>query len=171
MKYAQNINSIIDFPIKTIVLLLLTIFVFTKVSIAQETQNTFIPQPEFVKFKPGVFVLNKDTQVHISKAFASDLLPYIIDKIKNDTGLELEEKSGLPKTFLNTISLHISKDTRIKEEGYLLDISPTQIAIAATSYAGLFNGFQTLRQAIPINAKIKKPNNKIMLFFVSKILS
>lgn len=135
-------------------------FLFAVTVKAQENTNTFIPQPVSVEFKEGGFILNEKTQVFIPKRDKANLSPIIASKITNDTGLELNIKTGNPKGNSNYIYFQKVKNSNIEAEGYVLEISPSGITIKATDYAGMFNGFQTLRQSIPLgkNKEIAIPS-------------
>ncbi|GAA3647100.1 beta-N-acetylhexosaminidase [Flavivirga jejuensis] len=138
---------------KKTTLLFLLLLIFSGVINAQEIQNTFIPQPESVVLVSGGFKLDKDTQIFIPKKYNADLKPIVASKITNDTGLSLTIKSGRASASSNYIVFEKVKDASIDSEGYILEINTSKITIKATDYAGMFNGFQTLRQAIPIGTK------------------
>lgn len=130
--------------------LILLIFVFTLQVKAQVVQNAFIPQPESVEVSSGGFNLNAQTQVFIPKAFYNDLKPIVTAQFKNDLKLDVPVKKGRISASSNYIAFEKVRSSSIKPEGYILNVSPSKITIQATDYAGLFNGFQTLRQAIPV---------------------
>jgi len=113
-------------------------------------ENTFIPQPESVVFNSGGFHLNNETKVYISSKFYTDLHPIVASELKNDTGLSLSIHKGKAKVKSKFILFQKVKNTSIESEGYILEISDKNIVIKAKDYAGAFNGFQTLRQAIPL---------------------
>jgi len=128
-------------------------FVLSIIGHAQEHKNTFIPQPESVVFNSGGFNLNSQTQIFIPSKYSSDLAPIVASKLSNDTGLDLLVKKGRAKVKSNYILFQNVKDASIKPEGYVLEIAPSKIIVKAKDYAGMFNGFQTLRQAIPVGVK------------------
>jgi hexosaminidase len=117
-------------------------------------ENTFIPQPESVVYTSGGFNLNSETQIFIPKKY-SELVSIVKLKLKNDTGLDLNIKTSRLKLKSNYILFQKVKDDSIESEGYILEINPSGITIKATDYAGMFNGFQTLRQAIPVGSIIE----------------
>ncbi len=136
-------------------LLFITIFIFSIEGKAQERESTFIPQPESVVFTSGGFKLNEDTQVFIPKKYSKDLKVVIVSEIVKDTQLNLTVNTGRVKVSSNYIVFQIVKNASIKAEGYVLEITPSIITVKATDYAGLFNGFQTLRQAIPVSSDLE----------------
>jgi hexosaminidase len=58
--------------------------------------------------------------------------------------LELSEKNNI-----NTISFQLDPSVNLKFEGYILEITPTNIIIKANAENGLFYGLQSLIQLIP----------------------
>jgi hexosaminidase len=140
----------------------IAIFLFSLMGKAQE--NTFIPQPESVVFTSGEFNLNSETQVYIPSKYNTDLHPIVASELLSDTGLSLFINKGKAKVNSNYILFQKVKDASIDAEGYKLLISSDKIIIKAKDYAGMFNGFQTLRQAIPVgaNASTVIPNMKVI---------
>ena len=130
----------------------IAIFIFSIVGKAQERGKIFIPQPESVVLTSGGFQLNEDTQVFIPKKYSKELKAIVVSEIAKDTQLNLTVNTGRVKRSSNYIVFQIVKDASIKAEGYILEIIPSKITIKAKDYAGLFNGFQTLRQAIPVGS-------------------
>ncbi|WP_430933476.1 beta-N-acetylhexosaminidase [Saccharicrinis sp. 156] len=120
---------------------------------AQEKSPAFIPQPESVVTKEGSFLLSSNTTVYVPTKFKSDFQPYIGEKLLNDTGIKFQVKSGTRTPASNYILFDLTKDKSIAKEGYQLDVSSHSIIIKANTYAGLFYGFQTLRQTIPVNTE------------------
>ncbi|QCX36944.1 beta-N-acetylhexosaminidase [Aureibaculum algae] len=139
------------------------LFVFLVVlaySSGLKAQNNFIPQPESVVMKQGNFTLTNTTKIFLPKKFQKELNPYLVAKFEEDTGLILKTESKHPRINSNYIQFQITKEASVKSEGYILDISDVKIIIKAKDYAGFFNGFQTLRQAIPLGLakSIEIPN-------------
>lgn len=125
----------------------------TFVGNAQEQTVAFIPQPESVVFNEGSFELNSATQVFIPSSYYKDLKNIVSFKLVNDTGLHPAIEKGRAKTASNCIVFQKSKSAGIQPEGYVLEITPAKITIKAKDYGGMFNGFQTLRQAIPVEGQ------------------
>ncbi|GIZ10207.1 beta-N-acetylhexosaminidase [Flavobacterium sp. UMI-01] len=131
------------------IFIVIVAFLFTIAGRTQESQNTFIPQPQSVVFQQGGFLLSQDTQVFVPKMFSADLKPIVESKFKSDAGLNLSVKTGSAKAT-NCILFEKVKSKAIATEGYELEVTPSKIIIKAIDYAGLFNGLQTLAQAIPL---------------------
>ncbi len=141
---------------KLIKILILTLAISIAAK-AEEKSLNFIPQPETVVLKDGSFSLTSDTKVYIPKKLVADFKPYLSEKIKEDSGLNPEVIAG-KRASSNSILFEISKDESYTDEGYVLDVSTERIVVKAKNYAGLFYGFQTLRQAIYLNAdKVEIP--------------
>ncbi len=56
---------------------------------------------------------------------------------------------GTPEKNCLTLSINRTRNIEIGDEGYQLDIDPDGITISANTEAGLFYGFQSLRQILP----------------------
>jgi hexosaminidase len=120
----------------------------------QEAQKLhIIPQPESVEIKKGHFTLSSDTKIFIPGEFLKDFEPYVKEKMMNDAGLNVAVSEWEPSTSKNFIRFEKTDDPAIEDEGYLLEISANQIIAKASSYTGIFNAFQTIRQIIPANAR------------------
>lgn len=125
-------------------------------SLSGKTQeNTFIPQPESVIMTSGGFKLDKDTKIFIPKKYQTDLGSLVVAELKKDTQLNISMQTGSVSVSSNFILFQKVKESSIDSEGYILEISPSKIIIKATDYAGMFNGFQTLRQAIPVGTNME----------------
>ena len=111
-----------------------------------------IPAPESITLNKGHFTLDANTGMIINslnKSESSRLTKYLIEKIESETSVRVSSKKARKKN----ISLEILRqpNQNLGEEGYLLNISTTEIHIAANSYAGLFYGTQSLFQYIIAN--------------------
>ncbi len=112
----------------------------------------FIPQPQSVEMKSGSFIISERTKVFVPKEYLADFQPYLAGKLMSDAGLDVQIKAGNRTPATNFILFEKSAELTLGEEGYLLEVSPQKVVVKANSYAGLFNAFQTLRQAMPIQA-------------------
>ncbi|WP_299782410.1 family 20 glycosylhydrolase [uncultured Formosa sp.] len=133
------------------ILIVISIFLCSITGEAQE--NTFIPQPESVVFNTGGFQLNNETKVYIPSKNYTDLQSIVASKLKQDIDLNLSINKGKVRVSSNYIVFQKVKDASIDSEGYILEITDKKVVIKAKDYAGLFNGFQSLRQAIPVGIK------------------
>lgn len=108
-----------------------------------------IPQPSEVLEKPFGFLFNEETSIQfdtisgtsgLSEQFENlvQVLPF---PVKRAYASELSD---------NTINFQlVSKDSIPDDEGYVLDINNDRISLAGSAHAGLFRGFQTLKQVMP----------------------
>ena len=101
-----------------------------------------IPKPASLTTQPGEFTLSTQTRVQAddSDAEIRQLAKYLADHLhlhsQNDQGT-------------GVISLRLSDDTGLGEEGYELSVTVDEVRISANRTAGLFYGIQTLLQMLP----------------------
>ncbi|MDJ1471548.1 family 20 glycosylhydrolase [Cytophagaceae bacterium DM2B3-1] len=127
-----------------------TLLLFFSLCASLQAQTySIIPEPVSLQSTSGIFSLSSGTTLVASNnAEARKVATYFSDKIKPATGLNLktaESASGSKITFL----LNTKPDAAIKPDGYLLDVTPTEVTIKANQPAGLFYGVQTLLQLLP----------------------
>ena len=107
-----------------------------------------IPQPVKVMSRPGEFVVTARTVIWTDRAGATvgrQLAAYL----EPATGFALRVMSGGTPPA-RAISLR--RDATLKrlgDEGYLLDVKPSAVAVRAPTEAGLFYALQTFRQLLP----------------------
>lgn len=130
---------------------LCTMLLFSSALVAQKDVLRLIPQPESITMGKGSFQFSGSTKIIVPRQFMRDLAPYIIEKIKNDVGLTVDVQSGNSGS-INSVQFKKTNDRTIAQEGYVLEVSPNNILIKAKNYVGMFYGFQTLRQLMPITA-------------------
>lgn len=124
-----------------------------------------IPAPESIKVNKGHFVLDASTGMAINGLEpdrSSKLIGYLTDKIEDQTNVRVSAQKENEKNIVFEILKQPSKN--LGDEGYLLNITTTEITIVANSYAGLFYGAQSLLQYIIANntqTPIKLPNLSI----------
>ena len=154
-------NGLYSFNHIRSLILLITLPLLSSIKISEDVKPVnnetgkvyFIPQPESVKIGVGYFSLVPTTKIFLPEKFIDDLGPYIKEKIKNDAGLNVHVVQWNKTTSSNYIRFDITDDPSIAKEGYTLKISSKEINIKATTYAGFFNAFQTLRQTIDGDTK------------------
>ena len=111
-----------------------------------------IPAPENLKLEKGHFVLDTSTGISIKdieKAESAKLTTYIIDRIAAETSVVVSNKKQSKKNI--SLVLLRQPNENLGKEGYLLNISTSEIKITANSYAGLFYGTQSLLQYVIAN--------------------
>lgn len=125
---------------------------------AQTHQASIIPQPVFIQYSNGSFVINSNTAVKYNVT-QSDLKPaaeFFIAAVKNLSGIQLPVNSAKP----SVIEFELEKNEVIGKEGYTLNVSPQKIIIKANTKAGIIYGIQSILQTLPAirtNAKLEVP--------------
>ncbi|MBV6504134.1 MAG: Beta-hexosaminidase [Fimbriimonadales bacterium] len=105
-----------------------------------------IPRPNLVQQMPGAFNLSQDSRIS-ADAGAEGVADFLQDSLREGLGLSLMIGK---RPSRGGIRLQIDrKATDLGSEGYLLDVSESEILIRAHRSAGLFYGVQTLRQLLP----------------------
>jgi hexosaminidase len=110
---------------------------------------SIIPQPAEVAVGQGSFPLNASTV-------------YVVDFDDPKVEYAIEFFNGVSKDLFGTglsfaksarrNAIYIRKDETIAEEGYILEVTPKMIEIAASSPSGVYYAFQSLRQMVPAEA-------------------
>lgn len=124
---------------------------------------TIIPQPVSMSVQDGYFIIDKNTSL-VFKEKEKDLRQaanFFNAFIKDVAGYALPLHAKKKKTVL----LEIKNTKKIGDEGYLLNVSPTDIKIVANTKAGIIYGMQSLIQTLPqirTNAALTVPCMKIM---------
>jgi N-acetyl-beta-hexosaminidase len=109
--------------------------------------------PMEITQNPDSFKLAKNTAFTINDPSLEKVAAFFANKIKNSTGYILDIKSSQPES--NYISLNITSDIAVNNEGYLLDITSKGIEIKAKTPQGAFYGMQSVMQLLP--AEIESP--------------
>ena len=108
-----------------------------------------IPKPLAMQVHDGHFVLTNSTAVTTisSDADVKESIQWFSDKIATSTGYHLSTK----RSTKNAISLILNKqaDASLRDEGYMLKVTPSMVTITANKPAGLFYGLQTVLQLLP----------------------
>jgi hexosaminidase len=107
---------------------------------------SIIPKPVSMEVADGSFPITSQTAIVASKD-ESVLAHHVAEWMKPALGFDLEVKTKLSK---NSIELRLNKKlTDLGLEGYTLSVDGDGVQIEALGEAGLFYGFQTLRQLLP----------------------
>ncbi|KAA3610528.1 MAG: beta-N-acetylhexosaminidase [Calditrichaeota bacterium] len=132
------------------------------------TQHTIIPEPAIYEATENLFMLDTHFGISINTddpkvaVYVKQFQKFL--EMKGITidfqGFKVQSKE--PKALL--INLTKNKIEEIGEEGYVLEVKQRFIVLSANKAAGIFNGFQTLRQLLPPefenpDFKISKPIN------------
>ncbi|EHG24648.1 hypothetical protein HMPREF9332_00123 [Alloprevotella rava F0323] len=125
----------------------LTVLFFALSLLPSMGQVNIIPRPAIVEEGSGSFQLSPQTVV-ISKGKgkgASRVAQAFIEKLQTSTGVRLKSSHKAA-----TSSILFAIDPTIKgKEAYLLEVTPQQVKLSASSENGLFWAYQSLLQLLP----------------------
>ncbi|WP_294175824.1 family 20 glycosylhydrolase [uncultured Coprobacter sp.] len=119
----------------------------------QNAPNTYsvIPYPNSLVPEEGTFAFNKKTKIICTPSLDSASQEVVRDfsaLLNNVAGLRTECVVEEEKDEKNIVFFDL--DTSIADEGYSLDIDPSEIIIKASSAAGFYYAVQSLKQLLPI---------------------
>src|SRR5262249_37314541 len=116
------------------------------------TAPALIPKPVKLDLHPGVFQLSGNTKIIANPAVreTGQYLSDILARTLKLPPLALEQTP--PASNTGNISINVSSDAHIGDEGYRLGVSPDSIQITASTATGAFYAVQTLRQLIQSDA-------------------
>jgi hypothetical protein len=126
-------------------------------------QPMLIPQPRELESKPGNFKVTPDLEIILlPDAPAEDhyAAQSLVNELKSVTQKDFAIISSAPPSNLSTIVLGRLEQPSMQkllgargintdgvgEQGYVLDVTPSQVLVAGKDGSGLFYGVQTLRQ-------------------------
>jgi len=121
-----------------------------------------IPQPLSVERGEGWFRLTAETPIAAPPP-AREVAAQLRDAIAETTGLHLEltdATKGEPEAGCVVLLLEPGI-TGVGDEGYLLDVTPEQVLLGATTPVGLLHGVQTLRQLLPLPRVVGHPLERV----------
>lgn len=107
---------------------------------------SIIPQPVHVTELPGSFELTPKTVIAVTQE-TKGIGELLAARLKSGTG-----QSASVQTFAEGKAIRLKLDpslARLGEEGYRLEVGPTEVTIQANKPAGVFYGVQTLLQLFP----------------------
>lgn len=136
----------------TLLLLLLTLLI---TSLA-DAQHHIIPVPRSYEVSDGELIINGGLQLQLLSESEElkkqvDLIASELKKIGIDLGSSIIDSSEVK---LLRIGLNKTPEDTLGVEGYNLIIEPDGILLLANSTAGTFNGFQTLKQLLPVKREV-----------------
>ncbi len=122
-------------------------------------QHDIIPVPVSYLSTNEVFVF--DNQIHLdvktkdikTKQYINQFLVFM-----SETGISVSEETTSNNSI--RISLNEKPVSELGNEGYMLEINKNSINLSANKAAGIFNGFQTLKQLFPLKQISSKANSK-----------
>lgn len=103
-----------------------------------------IPQPQLIEMSRGFFILD-EVEVRTNR--------HGLEALKSGLNKFLEEKYGVKSISSATRYIELGLSSTLKpDEAYHLSIDSSKIVIQGSTPHGVFNGIQTLKQIIALNA-------------------
>lgn len=116
-----------------------------------------IPEPVSVKTKSGAFVLKPQTGI-VANDKAKKVAQVLASMLSVPTGYNYTVQSASHGGNKDAITLTINEkeNKEIGKEGYVLNVSATNISVKANDERGLFYAIQTIFQMLPSDASALK---------------
>jgi len=112
------------------------------------TEPAIVPRPTLVETRPGAFTLAADTVI-VTDPATEVAGRWLAAYVGPATGFALDVRTGAPPAGGAIVFRQDPSLARLGPEGYVLDVSPAGIDVAAGGLAGAFYAVQTLRQLLP----------------------
>ena len=110
------------------------------------TGQSIIPVPVQTEKKSGVFTFGKAVDFVVPQGQPE------IKKYAEALGRFIGQTSPVTVTKKGknpAVVFRLDKDEKLGNEGYVLDVSGSEITLTATTHTGIFNGIQSLKQLLP----------------------
>jgi hexosaminidase len=122
---------------------------FLSCLIVRAQEISIIPEPVSLKAGQGTFALTAASDISIpnGQPEISKIAIYLLNKVKTSTGFDLKVVAASRGVI--QLELLVRQDAKLGQEGYLLDVTPTNVVIKANSAAGIFYGVQSFIQLLP----------------------
>lgn len=131
--------------LSTFVIVFCLCFGLTKLN----AQHHIIPEPLNYSEKQGALTVGNDFNIKFKGANENTLLQVALFKTQMKAkGFTF---NGLKASTV--IDITVNNQLKLPTEGYRLKVSEKNISISAKDAGGLFNGFQTLKQLLPVKAE------------------
>ncbi len=124
----------------------------------ENEQHSIIPIPVSYESGIGAFVIDNNVSIDV-QADNAEVNQYV-DNFKEfltNSGIKINDANNPDKSII--IKLNKERISDLGSEGYDLVVNNKNIVITANDAAGVFNGFQTLRQLIPVENDFSKGQN------------
>ena len=135
---------------RLVVLLFITFF--NGYSQQAERLVSIVPIPVSVELGKGDFILSPASVIEVltPNADAKRVAQFLSKRLSGATGYPVPVKTVSSfSNALNSIKLSLANDKTLGDEGYKLNVTPTDVAISANKPAGLFYGMQSFIQLLP----------------------
>lgn len=117
---------------------------------AEVSDYAIIPEPLFLSQKAGYAVLDRSLSVHLENLGQNSNTAKMVYKTLRKMYLH-PSFSGRAEGNDMTFSINMVPNEEIGDEGYLLEVSTSGIHISANTETGLFYGFVTFCQMLPVD--------------------
>ena len=116
-----------------------------------------IPKPVSLSASGNTFQLTSNTNIYCQDKNEEihKIGQYLASKLNPSTGFNMKVLSSKKKPESDFIYLTLTKNPKLGNEGYELDITEDGITLKANRPAGLFHGLQTIRQLLPAKVEMK----------------
>jgi hexosaminidase len=130
-------------------ILLITMMITTFVQ-AFSQQVAIIPLPSKLQINVGEFILNCDCSLQFDDKNKEmmRIADFLNDFLKKSYGFQLKNNSKG-----KSVQFKLAKLLALGGEGYQLKVDKNGVVISANSPVGIFYGFQTLKQLLPLSAE------------------
>ncbi|WP_316831334.1 beta-N-acetylhexosaminidase [Pedobacter aquatilis] len=125
-------------------------------STVSQAQIAIIPEPVSLMRKTGTFTLPENVIIQAFKsAELKQSITFLSERIGTATGKFVSTVNNAAHPTIKLI-LNTQEDAQLGNEGYKLNVNPTQIVITANKPAGIFWGAQSLIQLFPAEIESKE---------------
>lgn len=111
-----------------------------------------IPLPAFVSDGEGSFRISAETEIIVEDQSFTRVVEEQAGMLRRSTGFELSTAGSGSRSLIE-----VAHDPDIPNEGYVLSTSRRELTIGASTPAGVFYAFQTLRQLLPAEVESATP--------------
>jgi hexosaminidase len=145
---------------KSILFITLVISFFNSYSQKSTRSIYLIPQPVSLAEGNGSFIIPTNLSIIFPKNDeVKKIAEQFLKQISIATGYKITGKEG-STAAAKSISLLLSADKTIPDEGYRLKVNSAGVTLTAKKPAGIFYGIQTLLQLFPPDIQRKLPNDR-----------
>lgn len=145
-----------------------TLFIFAlfmSFTLVKAQDLPLIPYPAQIKINEGSFTLSKETLLILSdEGKFTNEVNYLQRFLSPIIGQNLKISGALLVASPNETMINIIHSNLVEgDEGYSLEITPTEVTIKAKTPAGAFYAIQTIRQLLPVEAETGKELTSVSL--------
>ena len=139
------------------------LFLFTLLFQQTYAQHSIIPIPVSYQTTDDVFKIDSQLNLYLqTNNIQVKQYTELFQKFLSNINIKTTIKNADGQNNTNkgvSISLNKNYNSELKNEGYVLVVNKNIIKITANKAAGIFNGFQTLKQLIPLKFNSTSNNN------------